>query len=205
MVNNKQNKLCQKQKRKTRQKPKQKVSQRLNKNQRPPRIRPRPLRRDSLLNGLEIGNYSNPVNFGEFACSHFVPHLYNSALVQNVGCGASAISLLTGINPYKTLQLFKGYSHFPDSLMVRALEMNKVKVLKLTQSNLTNNTIPTYNIEKNHVVLLSCLMMKKEATWVVLWNNFLFHNFEVSQISRLEFLNFPILSAYLLKKKEWKL
>jgi hypothetical protein len=56
----------------------------------------------------------------------------------------------------------------------------------------------------DHVVLVSQLFRRYEATWGVIHANTFYHNFQVFDLSALAFLNKPILSAYLVMHPQWR-
>jgi len=154
---------------------------------------------------MENGKYiKNTTNFNKFVCKKFNPHLYDHVLHRSVGCGASALALITGHNPFKIAAKNKNRDHYPDKFLINYLRKNGYKVITINKCNLTNReTVIKYKINSNHILLMSQLFLKKEASWVVSWNDLLFHNFEVSRLDAFGFINCPIVSAYVIYKKSY--
>lgn len=153
---------------------------------------------------MEIGSYkSKQIDFTSFHCTKFVPHLYDPSL-YNVGCGASALSLITGIPPFDALKLLKNKVDVQDKAIIKLLKTCNFKVARINKSAVTNFSYLASPIKPYHVILISCLLFKGEASWFVLWQNIMYHNFEPKNLSKLEFLNSPIVSCYLITHSSWK-
>jgi hypothetical protein len=139
------------------------------------------------------------VDFSRYATSCFNPFLFRAANHAVVGCGASALGLLTGIPPAKFAA--KNQDHYPDEFMLRCLRRHGFRVLRLTQCNLSQNTS---GVNSRHVLLLSQLFQENEATWIVLFNGVCYHNFDVYSLEALSFINKPLLSAYVVFHPTWQ-
>lgn len=147
---------------------------------------------------MEDGNYKNKINFKDFYVHTFSPHLTVTPYSSLYGCGATSLSLLVGELPHKCS--FR--KTWDDKFMINYLKKHHWKTAKLTKHNICNRETILGPIAKNHIILLSCLFRKKEASWLVLYNNWIFHNFEIVELTSYEFLNLPILTAYLIKPPE---
>ena len=96
-----------------------------------------------------------------------------------------------------------GGDHWPGRYMVKFLVEHGFKVAKLTVRNVTRNKEPGYPITSHHVLLLLIKFLKNEASWVVIHNKVLWHNFEIQALDPYEFVNHPMLEAYLIKHPSW--
>lgn len=144
----------------------------------------------------------NKTNFNKYEVLKFGLHLFDCNCYVGIGCGAAALALITGANPYKIRT--KNQRTWTDDFMVRFLRKHGFSVAAITKCDVTNEDFYIKSpIKPYHIVLVSQLMKKNEASWSVLYNNYAFHNFEIRPLSNLEFLNHPILSAYTVYKKEW--
>lgn len=145
---------------------------------------------------MEDGSYEDPVNFAAFAVRKFVPHLFtsNNSLLVLTGCGANALGLLTGEKPWK----IKYRHHWPDEFLLKFLRKKGWNSHKITKYNVTKSKKVSWPIDENHIVLFSFCTVRDEASWAVLHNNLIYHNFEITVCRPMEFLNRPILSAYVL-------
>jgi hypothetical protein len=149
------------------------------------------------------GKYKiNQVDFSKLTSKKFSPHLYDILTHSTIGCGANALSLITGVPPHKFVKQNRRRNHYSDSFMIRNLRKSGFKVYTLNKCNLTNReTAVKYKIQDNHILLMSQLFLKKEASWTVSWNSLMFHNFEVSRLDPFSIINCPIVSAYIICKK----
>ncbi len=111
------------------------------------------------------------------------------------GCGAHILGMLTGVSPYKILG---NKGHYSDIMMLKFLRKHGFSVIELNQAKLTNTKQWVYKIEDQHVIMYSSLIRKGEASWFLMNNGMVFHKGEIQPANYLSFINFPILSAYVL-------
>lgn len=126
----------------------------------------------------------------------FVAHLFSGS---DNGCGANTLALLTGENPDSLPPRDDWGSRF----MLRFLAQRGFVIAKLTAQNLTNRSELAYPIRNRHVILALIRLVKNEASWVVIHNGILYHNFEVSTFRPYELINHPAVSSYLLSHPKW--
>lgn len=151
---------------------------------------------------MEKGSYKGRrVDFSKFAASCFNPYLFAGSPRSRLGCGASALALLTGTAP-ETITAKKRGTHYSDDFMMRFLRGSGFRVLLLTLCNLSSTTA---EIGTGHVLLISQLFRKNEGTWGVIFNGLYYHNFESYLLGTLCFINKPILSAYLVAHLKWQM
>lgn len=141
------------------------------------------------------------MDFSRYATACFNPFLFSSRENASGGCGASALGLLTGIRPANFTPK-NGVKHYSDSYMLFCLRHHGFRVFRLTQCNLSH---ATSGVSDRHVLLLSQLFRKKEATWIVLFNSICYHNFDAYSLEALSFINKPLLSAYVLYHPKWQM
>lgn len=142
---------------------------------------------------METGNYKKKINFDLFLAQSFSPHLYSSEWAHVYGCGCTALVTLTGVNP----NAIKYRSTWEDDFMISFLKKRKWLVQKLTKHNICNRAGIAGPIKRNHIILASLLLRKKEASWMIIYDNYCFHNFEICVLKPYDFMNMPILTAYL--------
>lgn len=140
------------------------------------------------------------MDFGPFAASVFAPHLFCGDFRSRLGCGASALALITGIPPEK-IAARNGRSHYSDRFIARFLMERHYRLLRLTPERISQAKT---EIGLNHVLLISQLFRRNEGTWGVVFGDAYYHNFAVYSLSSLSFLNKPILSAYLVVHPKWQ-
>jgi len=150
---------------------------------------------------MRIGKYSTKkIDFVSFSTFRFVPFLFDPVLYGDLPCGVTMLSLLTGHNPFIIKWTNKCKNHCSDKFVVNYLKKYGFKILELTHAKVSHNysNILENKIKHYHVIVLSQLVKKGEATWCVLNNGSLYHNFNIIKINELEFLNRPINTAYLI-------
>ena len=153
---------------------------------------------------MEKGTYTGRrINFGEYAASVFRPHVFFGSMRAQMGCGSTALALLTGVPPETVAaENRSGKSHHSDGFMTTFLRRRGFRVLPLT---LCNVSASDSMIGKDNVILLSQLFRENEATWGVIFKGFYYHNFDIYSFEALSSINKPILSAYLVFHRSWRL
>jgi hypothetical protein len=140
------------------------------------------------------------VDFADYAASFFNPYLFTGSVRSSLGCGISALALLSGTLP-EVIAARRRSNHCSDDFMLRFLRAKGFQTLRLTQCNVS---VAKSSIGAEHVLLLSQLFRRNEGTWVVLFNGSCYHNFDQYLLKELSFLNKPILSAYVVVHPRWK-
>ncbi len=154
---------------------------------------------------METGLYKKKATDWEtFTVDFFAPHLF----FRSGGCGANALSLITGIPPNKIKNTnVKNKEHWKDSFMIKFLKNRGYSVQPVTKCEVTNE-IGMYapdNINDQHVILLSQLMGKNIASWTVVHNKLWYHNFQTCSFTGLTSLNSPTLTVYVVYHPKWKI
>ena len=94
-----------------------------------------------------------------------------------------------------------------DRNMVGSLRHVGLEVIPLSVCSVTNRPSLMNLVVEDHVLLISQMFRKNEGSWCVLHKGRIYHNRkdETEFFHPLEFINRPILSAYIIWKKEWAL
>lgn len=89
--------------------------------------------------------------------------------------------------------------------MVDSLIEEGLDVIPLSVCSVTNRPNLGNLVTEKHVLLISQMFRKNEGSWCVLHKGKIYHNRkdETEFFHSLEFINRPILSAYVIWKKEW--
>ncbi len=141
------------------------------------------------------------MDFTPFAASFFAPHLFSGSVRSQLGCGASAIALITGVPP-EVVSSQNGAAHYSDRFMTQFLRARHFRTLRLTP----RIVIAARNkIGSDHVLLISQWFRPGEGTWGVVFEDSYYHNFEAYALSSLAFINKPIMSAYLVIHPKWRI
>lgn len=146
---------------------------------------------------MKKGRYEKKSSdFSSYRSPFFKPTLN----CQTHCCGWDAFRTITGEPPKSRFGNLTTDKH-----MVGALREKGVTVIPLTVSSVTNRPDLDNLVFENHVVLISQMFKKNEGSWCILYKRKIYHNChnETEFFHMLEFLNRPILSAYILWKKEW--
>jgi hypothetical protein len=151
---------------------------------------------------VDKGTYKGRrVEFEKYATSFFNPFLFSGSDTALMGCGACALALVTGIAP-KTIAAQNGGVDYPDVFMTRFLRQHGLRVLKLTECNMS---AAKDDIGAWHVVLLSQLFKRNEASWGIIFRGMYYHNFCIYALDSLSMLNKPVLSAYVILDPKWRI
>jgi len=155
---------------------------------------------------METGFYKKrPIDWSKFEIDVFVPHLFSKDLN---GCGANVLATLTGVPPDNIHNTNRqNENHWNDSFIIRFLKNRGFQVQHFTKCDATNTTgiyISDY-ITNNHVLLCSQLQAKNTASWVIIHNKILYHNFELSSFTGLTLVNAPMLNCYVIFHPNWKI
>jgi hypothetical protein len=145
-------------------------------------------------------NGGRRLNFEQYKAYCFHPFLFTNEVRGDFGCGASALALLTGALPEEIARKNKS-PHYADRFMVGFLRDHGFRVQRLTQSNIA---AASSDIEKNHVLLLSQMIWRGEATWGVIHNGWYYHNFQIYFTNSLTLIRKPVVSAYLIGHTTWR-
>lgn len=148
---------------------------------------------------MDHGSYRKKVKFEAFKSEKFVPHLFGPQATLS-GCGATALGLLTGVNPLHLPRKKDWSSRF----MIGFLHKYGFETAKLTKCNLTVFNTTTYPIGSRHVALVAIKLIKHQASWIVVHNYKTYHNFEINDFNPYELMNHPIVSMYLITHPSWK-
>lgn len=159
---------------------------------------------------LKAGAYSQkPTNFKDFVVDKFVPHMYDPAIYGLVGCGPAALALISGISPWtigKTL--VDERNSLSEENAEAFLDLHGFRYSELTLAKLSNTVIDSDNVLTEvvkpwHVLLLIQLYHKQTASYSVIWNNLIWHNFVVQPLHALEFVNRPIIGGWIITHEDW--
>lgn len=135
----------------------------------------------------------------------FTPHLFEPTVYGRAGCGATALGLLSGINPNTIRDQNRGRTHYSDRFMVQFLRKHKFTVQPVTHRGITSHKDNVYPIGRRHVVLTSQRFHRNEASWLVMHRNIIYHNFEIGGGDMLDLINKPTLSVYCVFHPNWSL
>jgi hypothetical protein len=140
------------------------------------------------------------LDFSPFAASFFAPHLYGGSARSALGCGATALAMLTGELPER-ISLQNRKAHFSDGFMLRFLRARGFRTLRLTPALIVQAKAP---IRPDHVLLVSQLFQRGEGTWGIVFGGMYYHNCETYHLSTFSFMNKLILSAFLVLHPKWR-
>lgn len=142
---------------------------------------------------MENGNHKTIIDYKKFIVTKFVPALFSVSVYGGCGCGATTLALLCNISPFK----IKYREHWGDQFMIKFLRKHGFKTQQLTKFGVVESYMG-YPIGKRHVILVSFMLTKKNASWGVVYGGDMYHNFEITSLNEYEFFNHPLLSAFLI-------
>lgn len=121
-------------------------------------------------------------------------------------CGAWALHAITKIPYHKIVPLGKN-GHWPTRTMLKFLRTVGCEVTPITLGNVVNSQSVKSGkklLTNRNVILIEQGCFKEESTWAVLFGNKISHSGDLSDLTPLEFINWPILQAYLVTHEAWK-
>lgn len=143
---------------------------------------------------MEKGSYrGRHVKLLDYVSPRFFAALY-TGYGKNYPCGASALAIITGYNP-NTIPKYHPSKHFSDDIMIRYMRQRAYKVIRLTQCLVSRGDNP---VRLDHVLLISQLIRRNEATWCVCYGDACWHGFANYTVDAFTYLDKPILSAYVI-------
>jgi hypothetical protein len=151
---------------------------------------------------MRQGSYHRRVDFDAFRVRKFVAHVF-SPHYGIKGCGATALALLTGVNPIDIPYPPGNGDDWTKHYVYSFLRKKQFDIAELTMRNVTNFSHPRSPVSGQHVILASIKFIKGEASWVVVHNRTLYHNFEIATFTPYELINHPIMTAALIKHRTW--
>jgi hypothetical protein len=148
---------------------------------------------------VDKGTYkSRRVSFEPYAVRLFTPYLYFDA--RHAGCGATALSVLTGVPPLRVRDANRCRDHYSDKFMLAFLRRRAFRVRKLTMCDASH---AANQVGLNHVLLMSQLFSKNECTWVVTYRGVCWHNCDTYMLDKLSLINKPAISIYFVWHPRW--
>lgn len=120
-------------------------------------------------------------------------------------CGAWALHAITKV-PLHLLMGMSKKGHWPTRTMIGFLRRVGCEVTPITLGNVVESqSVKTGKklLTCRNVILVEQGCFKEESTWSVLFDNKISHSGELNDIRPMEFVNWPILQAYLITHKAW--
>lgn len=120
-------------------------------------------------------------------------------------CGAWALHVLTR-QPLKQIMKMSKNGHWSTKTMLGYLKKNGYEVIPVTMGNMVNAHDGTFKpkIGSDNIVLVCQRCFRWESTWAVIHQGRYSHSSETDYLSGLEFLNFPIDTAYIVWHNKWR-
>lgn len=136
------------------------------------------------------------INLTEWEARKIDISLYDSSIYSVYGCGATLISLITGTNPVSLYLKNKNKPHWSKEYVFRILKKHGFELLKMVPGLLVNTYHPIITIQR---------LSTAETSYQFIYNNLIYHNFDVRPLKNFEFLTFPIEESFLIRHKNWSI
>lgn len=132
----------------------------------------------------------------------FLKDLYN----RDCNCGGTALSIITGIRTKEIHKIHPSNDDWTVRFMLNFLKKRGYDVLELNYDNFGKRRGWKKVFSKYHLILAVLFVNKKEATWVIIYKNKIYHvgNPFKGMDTGTILLNFPIEDYYLIKPKKCK-
>ena len=154
---------------------------------------------------MKLGKYKKKqIDFTKWQNLSLTLHFDLTSYALHYGCGPCALSLLTGIPVSIISKQNRFLSSTSDAFVVNFLRRNGFSVLELDAAKITNFEQITNKFTERNVFLVSQLFSRQQGSWAVIMGEYHIHNYSIEILSSKEFLERPVLTAYLIKaKKDW--
>lgn len=157
-----------------------------------------PAAKNAKMDSKEWKKYKEP-NFNPVK---FPYGTYNHNKLRG-SCGTYALSSILDMKPCKVSKFLpKSVITWSDREMKKMLNRHGWVVKELTVTSVKTSDHFDTPITKDHIVLLGQRTSKNEGTWAIAYQNAWVHNFDAEMMSPLEFINNPIMSAYVICRKK---
>jgi len=125
-------------------------------------------------------------------------------LAKLAGCPYTAISILTGEDPFILRRAYKNQPGLSPLVMSNHFVQLGFDVQEITKDYLYGLLADGKMVSNAHVILASVRMTYEESSWVVIHGGVMWHNFAATHTSFATSLSFPMEYAYKLYTPEWK-
>ncbi len=120
------------------------------------------------------------------------------------GCPYTAISILTGEDPFQLRRIYGNKAGLPPLLMTNHFVQLGFEVAEITKTYLYNLLKLGKMMTDAHVILASLRMSAEESSWVVIHGGMMWHNYVATPTSFTTSLSFPMEYAYKLYTPKWE-
>lgn len=124
---------------------------------------------------------------------------------ETIECGAWALHTITKVPYHLVVSLSKG-GHWSTKTMLNFLKKCGCDIKPITLGNIVEGSSVKGGkklLSSQNVILIEQGCFEEESTWAVLFDNKISHSGDVSPISPMEFINWPILQAYSITHEKW--
>lgn len=142
--------------------------------------------------------------------SYFSPHFrrprYKLTPDVRGSCGTYAVSVLLGKKPKDCIELLGREKYWNDLRMIRMLRKRGYVVTPLTINGICGTSVhDTRKVKMNgmHVILCSQHAYSDEATYSVFYDGLQYHSGDISPITPMELINYPIWTCFVVWHPKW--
>ena len=128
---------------------------------------------------------------------------YDLQLAKLAGCPYTAISILTGEDPFKLRQQYKYQIGLSPKVMVNHFVERGFALQELTKRYLYSVLMEGKLITEAHVILASLRMTAKESSWVVMHGGVMWHNYHPTTTNFTTSMSFPMEYGYRIYTPYW--
>ena len=161
-----------------------------------------------MKNGSAKAGY---IDFPKYRVPRFAPLSSNTYGWRT--CGSASLSVLTGKKARDIEKsLPKNQVHWSDAAVCKYLRARGFYVRQITKQSLYNHRKVVKRMTNAYwinpledIVILANLAVDEQASWFVVHNNTIWHNFDRENFSLASLLSYPSQSLFLVWKKNWKI
>lgn len=154
-----------------------------------------------LPSDLEDPRFKQPKSIVRFLPLYFPWDLQYAKLA---GCPYTALSILTGEDPFKLRKTYGNKAGLSPLLMTNHLVQLGFEVVEINKTYLYNLLKIGKMMTDAHVILASLRMSSEESSWVVIHGGIMWHNYVATPTSFTTSLSFPMEYAYKVYTPTWE-
>ncbi len=155
---------------------------------------------------METGFYHKKPKFRpeDWEVDKFNFTLFDKDRFAYAGCGQNMLATICNKhNPFQIRELNQGKESCSDYFVLKYLRQNNFKYIKLTKCLLSDNkkeeNLIYPKITDKMILVTSQLLKRNECSWFCSFSSYTIHNQAIIKIQPLDFLSYPIDTAYLIK------
>ena len=148
------------------------------------------------------GSQNHRIDFKKFESPNFVPYLMDNRGWES--CGSACLSTVCGI-PAKKIEkhLPKNQRHWSNQALSNFLKKKGYKVAQVTKNAVRKTYFEDSPLNSNHVLICNNVVDRWDASYFLVFQNIVYHNFLVWPTDLLFFVNKIPQNIFIVHHRKW--